>query len=155
SGLGVPSCAELHLFGLGQSLVVFEVVFLVVGLPLLLPSRLGFQDMVFGNLTSIARGRLHDLMISYVLSSRCSFQPCLRLCDSLSFAMFATLSLDSVLLRVCSVDLEDCFWSQVWTHVSRGLASFLPHSCCSLLPLTLGALVPSIQNFVVLPRHRR
>ncbi|KAH0901855.1 hypothetical protein HID58_041358, partial [Brassica napus] len=65
---------ELHLFGLGQSLVVFEVVFLVVGLPLILSSRLGFQDMVFGDLASIARGRLHDLMIS--------FHHCLRLCDS-------------------------------------------------------------------------
>ncbi|KAF3489708.1 hypothetical protein F2Q69_00052118 [Brassica cretica] len=54
---------------------------------------------------------------------------------TLPFAMFATPSLDSVLLRVCSVDLEDCFWSQVWAHVSRGLASVLPHSCCSLLPL--------------------
>ncbi|KAL0838252.1 hypothetical protein Bca101_090142 [Brassica carinata] len=65
---------ELHLFGLSQSLVVFEVVFLVVGLPLLLPSRLGFQDMVFGDLTSIARGRLHDLMISFCLPFQlCSF----------------------------------------------------------------------------------
>ncbi|KAF3593620.1 hypothetical protein DY000_02020274 [Brassica cretica] len=54
---------------------------------------------------------------------------------TLSFAMFATPGLDNVLLRVCSVDLEDCFWSQVWAHVSRGLASVLPHSCCSLLPL--------------------
>ncbi|KAH0859179.1 hypothetical protein HID58_044110, partial [Brassica napus] len=125
SGLGVPSCAELHLFGLGQSLVVFEVVFLVVGLPLLLPSRLGFQDMVFGDLTSIARGRLHDLMISFCLP--------FQLCSFISLQL-STLLASLVLLRVCSVDLEDCFWSQVWTHVSRGLASFLPHSCCSLLP---------------------
>ena len=29
------------------------------------PSRLGFQDMAFGDLTSIARGRLHDLMIYF------------------------------------------------------------------------------------------
>ncbi|KAH0844238.1 hypothetical protein HID58_090530 [Brassica napus] len=35
---------------------------------------------------------------------------------TLPFAMFATSGLDSVLLRVCSVDLEDCFWSQVWAH---------------------------------------
>ncbi|KAH0888993.1 hypothetical protein HID58_051422, partial [Brassica napus] len=126
SGLGVPSCAELHLFGLSQSLVVFEVVFLVVGLPLLLLSRLGFQDMVFGDLTSIARGRLHDLMISFCLP--------FQLCSFISLQL-STLLASLVLLRVCSVDLEDCFWSQVWTHVSRGLASFLPHSCCSLLPL--------------------
>ncbi|KAF2544773.1 hypothetical protein F2Q70_00021012 [Brassica cretica] len=54
---------------------------------------------------------------------------------TLPFAMFATSGLDSVLLRVCSVDLEDYLWSQVWILVSRGLASVLPHSCCSLLPL--------------------
>ncbi|KAH0870114.1 hypothetical protein HID58_077136 [Brassica napus] len=59
--------------------------------------------------------------------------------------MFATPGLDNVLLRVCSVDLEDCFWSQVWAHVSRGLVSVLPHSY----------LVSSIPSFVVLRRHRR
>ncbi|KAH0868250.1 hypothetical protein HID58_075272 [Brassica napus] len=64
---------------------------------------------------------------------------------TLPFAMFVTPDLDSVLLRICSVDLEDCFWSQVWALVSRGLASVLPHS----------ALVPSIQSFVVLHMHRR
>ncbi|KAH0880863.1 hypothetical protein HID58_068257, partial [Brassica napus] len=53
-----------------------------------------------------------------------------------SFAMFVTPGLDNVLLRVCSVDLEDCFWSQVWAH-------------------SLGDLVPSIPSFVVLHRHRR
>ncbi|WZZ60549.1 hypothetical protein YC2023_060656 [Brassica napus] len=37
--------------------------------------------------------------------------------------MFATPCLGNVLLRVCSVDLEDCFWSQVWAHVSRGWLS--------------------------------
>ncbi|KAH0858781.1 hypothetical protein HID58_087042 [Brassica napus] len=131
----------LH-FSLNHSLVVFEVVFLVVGLPLLLPSRLGFQDMVFGDLTSIARGRLHDLMISFCLPFQLSFNPA---CVSVTLSLFRHVCHSSVLLRVCSVDLEDCFWSQVWTHVSRGLASFLPQSCCSLLPL----------NFVVLPRHRR
>ncbi|KAF2603326.1 hypothetical protein F2Q70_00025097 [Brassica cretica] len=54
---------------------------------------------------------------------------------TLPFAMFGTPGLDSSLLRVCSVDLEDCFWSQVWALISRGLASILPHSGCSLLPL--------------------
>ncbi|KAF2554808.1 hypothetical protein F2Q68_00016198, partial [Brassica cretica] len=33
---------------LGQSLVVFDVVFLVVGLPSIVSTRLGFQDLVFG-----------------------------------------------------------------------------------------------------------
>ncbi|KAH0868720.1 hypothetical protein HID58_075742 [Brassica napus] len=55
---------------------------------------------------------------------------------TLSFAMLATPGLDSVLLIVCSIDLEDCFWSQVLAH-------------------SLGALVPSIKSFVVLHRHRR
>ncbi|KAF3599134.1 hypothetical protein F2Q69_00036481 [Brassica cretica] len=77
------------IFGLGQSLDIFEVVFLVVGLPPILLSRLGFQDMVFAFIAA-----------------------CVSL--TLPFAMFATPGLDSVLLRVCSVDLEDGFWSQVW-----------------------------------------
>ncbi|KAH0858192.1 hypothetical protein HID58_086453 [Brassica napus] len=46
---------------------------------------------------------------------------------TLSFPMFATL---------------------LWAHVSQGLASVLPHSCCSLLPLLH-------LSFVVLHRHRR
>ncbi|WZZ67221.1 hypothetical protein YC2023_078591 [Brassica napus] len=48
---------------LGQSLVIFDVVFLVVGLPSIVSARLGFQDLVFGVLTSmlsfIAQERLH------------------------------------------------------------------------------------------------
>ncbi|KAG2249030.1 hypothetical protein Bca52824_088658 [Brassica carinata] len=57
---------ELHLFGLGQSLVVFEVVFLVVGLPLILSSRLGFQDMVLviGFYSSRAAPRFDDFVLS-------------------------------------------------------------------------------------------
>ncbi|KAH0942579.1 hypothetical protein HID58_002216, partial [Brassica napus] len=83
----------------------------------------------------------------YVPSSVAAFTAaCISV--TLPFAIFATLGLDSVLLRVCSVDLEDCFWSQVWAHVSRRLASVLPHSCCSLL-----LLLPL--SFVVLHRHRR
>ena len=41
-------------------------------------------------------------------------------CDSvtLPIAMFGTPGMDTVLLRVCSVDLEECFWSQVWALVS-------------------------------------
>ena len=33
---------------LDQSLVIFYVVFLVVGLPLIVSARLGFQNLVFG-----------------------------------------------------------------------------------------------------------
>ncbi|KAH0883351.1 hypothetical protein HID58_059447, partial [Brassica napus] len=117
---------ELHLFGLGQSLVVFEVVFLVVCLPLILPSRLGFQDMVFGDLTSIARGRLHNLMISFCLP--------FHLCSLISLQL-----------------------SSIWKIVS-GLKSglmFLGSWLLFSLTHSLGALVTSIQSFVVLHRHRR
>ncbi|KAL0733581.1 hypothetical protein Bca4012_009791 [Brassica carinata] len=56
----------------------------------------------------------------------------------LFFAMFATLCLDSVFLRVCSVGLECCFWSQAWNLVSWWLVYILPLSGCfssSLFPL--------------------
>ncbi|KAF3501824.1 hypothetical protein F2Q69_00044105 [Brassica cretica] len=69
---------------------------------------------------------------------------------TLPFAMFATPGLDSVLLRVCSVDLENYFWSQVWALVSLGLASVLPHSCCSLLPLLPLLVVVLIVRYVCL-----
>ncbi|KAH0883943.1 hypothetical protein HID58_060039 [Brassica napus] len=56
---------------LGQSLVVFDVVFIVVGLPSIVYVRLGFQDLFFGvliyMLSFIARGRLHSLLISFRL----------------------------------------------------------------------------------------
>ncbi|WZZ57592.1 hypothetical protein YC2023_057699 [Brassica napus] len=54
---------------------------------------------------------------------------------TLPFAMFTIPDLDSVLLRIYSVDLEDCFWSQVWALVSRGLASVLPHLEAGLLAM--------------------
>ncbi|KAH0892530.1 LOW QUALITY PROTEIN: hypothetical protein HID58_054959 [Brassica napus] len=62
---------KLHLIGLGQSLVVIDVVFLVAGLPLIVYIRLGFQDLLFGDLTSmlffLPRGWLHSLLISFCL----------------------------------------------------------------------------------------
>ncbi|CAN7048949.1 unnamed protein product, partial [Brassica oleracea var. botrytis] len=36
-----------------RSLVVIDVVFLVAGLPSIVSARLGFQDLVFGDLTSM------------------------------------------------------------------------------------------------------
>ncbi|KAF3573407.1 hypothetical protein F2Q69_00061806 [Brassica cretica] len=67
---------------LGQILVVFDVVFLVVGLPSIVFARLGFQDQVFGDLTSmlsfIARGQFYTL----------------------PFAMLTTLGLHNVFVRV-------------------------------------------------------
>ena len=59
--LGVAS------LGFGQSLVVFDVVFPVVGLPSIVFARIGFQDLAFGDLTSmlsfITRRRFHGLLI--------------------------------------------------------------------------------------------
>ncbi|KAH0854499.1 hypothetical protein HID58_069190 [Brassica napus] len=80
---------------LGQSLVVFDVVFLNVGLPSIVTARLDFQDLIFGVLTSmlsfIARGRLHTFIASLV---------------ALHFTMFATRGLDNVFVRVCYMGLE-------------------------------------------------
>ncbi|KAH0893572.1 hypothetical protein HID58_056001 [Brassica napus] len=60
SCLQIPNCAELHLVGLGQSSVVFDVVFLSLTC-----------HLVFGDLTSmlffISRGWLHGLMILFRL----------------------------------------------------------------------------------------
>ncbi|WZZ88535.1 hypothetical protein YC2023_117114 [Brassica napus] len=71
----VRNCISL----VGQSLVVFDVVFLVVGLPSIVFARLGFQDLVFGVLTSmlsfIARERLHSLLISCAELVSWSFGP--------------------------------------------------------------------------------
>ncbi|WZY90313.1 hypothetical protein YC2023_047048 [Brassica napus] len=60
-------------------------------------------------------------------------------CDSvtLPIAMFGTPGMDTVLLRVCSVDLEECFWSQVWALykyavlVSWSCGPFYPELCGS------------------------
>ncbi|KAH0878193.1 hypothetical protein HID58_065587 [Brassica napus] len=86
---------ETASFWLGQSLVVFDVVFLNVGLPSIVTARLDFQDLIFGVLTSIlsfiARGRLHTFIASLV---------------ALHFTMFATLGLDNVFVRACYMGLE-------------------------------------------------
>ena len=104
---------------LSQSLFVFDFVFLVVGLPSIVFARLGFQDLVFGVLTSmlsfIARGRLHSFLISLRLpfplySCISSFIASLV---ALPFTMFASRDLDNVFVRVCYVGLEGYFWSQV------------------------------------------
>ena len=104
---------------LGQSLIIFYVVFLVVGLQWVVPAQLGFQDLVFGDLTSmlsfIVRGRLYGLLISFHLSfplcSLISFQftSMFMFLVFLSFAMFVTPGLDSVFLCVCFF----CAWKVI------------------------------------------
>ncbi|KAH0860529.1 hypothetical protein HID58_088790, partial [Brassica napus] len=59
SDILVPCCVvvsygvKLHRIGLGQSLVVIDVVFLVAGLPSIVSARLGSQNQVFGDPTSM------------------------------------------------------------------------------------------------------
>ncbi|KAH0891864.1 LOW QUALITY PROTEIN: hypothetical protein HID58_054293, partial [Brassica napus] len=125
---------ELHFLGLGQNLVVFEVVFLFVGLPSIVPSRVGFQDMVFDFYSSRTAPRLDD----FVLSTLPSMFPHLVTafivaCVSvtLPFAMFATPDLDNILLRIVSGIKSELWFIGGW------------------LPFSL------TQSFVVLHRHRR
>ncbi|KAF3534469.1 hypothetical protein DY000_02040357 [Brassica cretica] len=118
----------------GSELVVFDGVFLVVGLPSIVPSRLGFQDL------------LSSLLISLV---------------ALPFAMFATPGLDSVFFRVCSVGLEDYFLSQAWALVSRWLSFILTPSAggcasgglgmCHLVCSDFGLPDCFISDFIILP----
>ncbi|KAF3576515.1 hypothetical protein DY000_02030428 [Brassica cretica] len=101
---------------LGQSLVVFDVVFLNIGLPSIVSARLGFQDLVFGVLTSmlsfIARGRLHSLLISFRLPFPLYSRISLQLSSHLWW-----LSLSPCLpLEVCRVSLLE-----LWSLLSRAL----------------------------------
>ncbi|KAF3578454.1 hypothetical protein DY000_02031224 [Brassica cretica] len=125
------SCSSLSSSPLDQSLVVFDVVFLVVGLLSIVSARLGFQDLVFGVLTSmlsfIARGRLHSLLISFSSPFPSLFSHLFAVfiaslvalpftmfatrvfiasLVALPFTMFATRGLDNVFVHVCYVSLE-------------------------------------------------
>ncbi|KAF2608931.1 hypothetical protein F2Q68_00044710 [Brassica cretica] len=53
---------------LGQSLVVFDVVFLVVSLPSIVNVRLGFQDLVFGVYAIFHSSRTAPKFADFVLS---------------------------------------------------------------------------------------
>ena len=96
-----------------QILVVFDVVFLVVGLPSIVLARLGFQDLVFGDLTSmlsfIARGQLHSLLILFCLPFPLCFLISFQLSSllaslvALPFTMLTTPGLDNVFVRVYDV----------------------------------------------------
>ncbi|KAH0869037.1 hypothetical protein HID58_076059, partial [Brassica napus] len=133
---------ELHPLGLGQSLVVFDVVFPVVGLPSLVSARLGFQDLVFGDLTYmlsfIARRQFHGLLILFrlpiLLCSLISLQLSSLLASlvTLPFAMFANPCLDSDFLCMVVSGVKIRLWF---------LGPYLPFSLfkfvylVSLLPL--------------------
>ena len=104
SSLDFGLCYELHLLGLGHSLVVFDVVFLFVGLPSIVHVRLAFQDLVFSDLTSmlsfIAWVWFHGLLILFCLPfplcSLISFHLSSLIASlvALSFDMFPTPGLD-------------------------------------------------------------
>ncbi|KAF3509963.1 hypothetical protein F2Q69_00009426 [Brassica cretica] len=121
---------------LGQSLFVFDFVFLVVGLPSVVSARFGFQDLVFGVLTSmlsfIARGRLYSFLISLRLSfplySCISLQLSSHLWWLSLFTMFATRDLDNVFVRVCGVSLLE-----LWSLLSRALWVFSCMPSCMVL----------------------
>ena len=120
---------------MGQILVVFDVGFLVVGLPSIVLARLGFQDLVFRDLTSmlsfIARGQLHSLLILFrLLFPLCfliSLQLSLLLASvvALPFTMLTTPGLDNVFVRICYVGFEGYFWSQAYFMISRWLVSII------------------------------
>ncbi|KAH0879228.1 hypothetical protein HID58_066622, partial [Brassica napus] len=133
TGLGVPSCAISA--DVRNCIQYFPRRWLTIDTPFSSRTAPRFDYFVLSTLPS---------MFPHLVAA--FFDACVSV--TLPFAMFATSGLDSVLLGVSLVDLEDCLWSQVWAHVSRGLVSVFPHSCCSLLPL-----LPL--SFVVLHRHRR
>ncbi|KAH0899413.1 hypothetical protein HID58_048981, partial [Brassica napus] len=117
SDILVPCCAvvsydvKLHLTGLGQSLVVINVVFLVAGSPSIVSARLGYQDMIFGDLTSmlffIARGWLHGLLILFCLFlSLCSLislhlSSLITSLVALHFTIFTTPVVYGLKLKLC------------------------------------------------------
>ena len=113
---------------MGKSLVVIDVVFLVDGLPSIVFARLGFQDLVFGDLTSMfffhssrMAPRYVDLILS--LLSLCSLislhlSSLITSLVALPFVIFATPGLNSVFLCVCFVRLEGFLYS---SHASLGV----------------------------------
>ena len=132
------------------------------------------EDIVFEDLNSmlsfIARGQLHNLLIFFVyislsvFSSCCSFIAACISC-TIPFTMLTIPGLDNVFVRVCYMGFEGYFWSQAYSLISWWLVSIIPLSCCfssshvsfgiGVRDQSLGALVPSIKNFVFLHLHGR
>ncbi|KAG5410451.1 hypothetical protein IGI04_006770, partial [Brassica rapa subsp. trilocularis] len=147
---------ELHLLGLGQTLVVFYVVFLVLSLPLIVPARLGFQDLDFGDLTFILIFSLCSLILLH-------FSSLVASPVTLHFAMFFTLGLDSVFLRMCGVSLLELssllfralwFFIGIWYVVVlfvRCLIAFIcvPQFADFVLSLSLSLFSQLVTLFIV------
>ncbi|KAF3519365.1 hypothetical protein DY000_02059233 [Brassica cretica] len=128
---------------LGQSLFVFDFVFLVVGLPSIVSARFGFQDLVFGVLTSmlsfIARGRLHSFLIS------------LRL----PFPLYSCISLQ-LSSHLWWLSLSPCLPLEIWIMFSFVYAmwawkviSGLKYRCAELVSWSFGPFYPEL--LVVIP----
>ncbi|KAH0926817.1 hypothetical protein HID58_019073, partial [Brassica napus] len=110
-------------FWVGSEFSHLDVIFLVVGLPSIVPPR-------------FARVRLHGSLISFCLPFPLCSLISLQLSSlfaslvALPFSKFSSLGLDSVFFRVCFVGLESYFWSQAWVLISRWLADILLFSGC-------------------------
>ncbi|KAH0942165.1 hypothetical protein HID58_001802 [Brassica napus] len=109
----------------GSELVVFDVVFLIFGLPSVVPARVGFQDLVFGDMTSmlsfITRTRLYVLLISFYLP--------FPLCSLISFLKFGLWFLGgwisfSLPPIVSFSPLSFVSILKVWSFLSRALWFF-------------------------------
>ncbi|KAF2611466.1 hypothetical protein F2Q70_00007522 [Brassica cretica] len=127
---------------LGQSLFVFDFVFLVVGLPSIVFARFGFQDLVFGALTSmlsfIARGRLHSFLIS----------------PRLPFPLYSCISLQ-LSLHLWWLSLSPCLPLEIWIKFSFVYSIWAWNvisglKCAELVSWSFG---PFYQSFVVFQLH--
>ncbi|KAF3601658.1 hypothetical protein F2Q69_00037510 [Brassica cretica] len=126
---------------LGQSLFVFDFVFLVVGLPSIVSARFGFQDLVFGVLTSmlsfIARGRLHSFLIS------------LRL----PFPLYSCISLQ-LSSHLWWLSLSPCLPLEIWIMFSFVYAMWAWKvisglKCAELVSWSFGPFYPELCGFSV------
>ncbi|KAH0857872.1 hypothetical protein HID58_086133, partial [Brassica napus] len=126
---------------LGQSLFVFDFVFLVVGLPSIVSPRFGFQDLVFGVLTSmlsfIARGRLHGFLIS------------LRL----PFPLYSCISLE-LSSHLWWPSLSSCLPLEIWIMFSFLYAMWawkviFGLKCAELVSWSFGPFYPELCGFSV------
>ncbi|KAH0854530.1 hypothetical protein HID58_063671 [Brassica napus] len=103
--LVLPRLLQLHLLGLGQILVMFDVVFLVVGLHSIVLARLVVEGLT-SMLSFIVRRQLHSLLILFCLPFLLCFLVSLQFSSlfaflvALPFTMLTTLGLDNVFVCV-------------------------------------------------------
>ena len=105
---------------LGQSLVFFDVVFFVIGLPSIVSARLGSRSSFWCSdfYALFHSSKTAPYFADFVSSPFPSlfshlFEAFITSLVALPFTMFATRSLDHVFVCVCYVGLVGYFWSQV------------------------------------------